>query len=104
MHAISAAALAGLSGVGASLRFESFRTAARAASLRPALRLGVLEAIGRTLEADTEADDVLLARRLAAAWERSCVLSFMLRARREALRLPAEVREAPDLQRRIVRF
>lgn len=88
IHAISAAAFARLRGVGASLGFASVRATSRAASFRAALRLDTLAEIGNTLEADAEDLDALLVRR-SAAWERCCVLSFMLRTRGEALRLPA---------------
>lgn len=66
------------------------------------LRLDVLEDIRVDFEADAENEDTLLAKR-GARWEAACVLTFMLQSRSEALRIPTEVREAPCLQRRIVR-
>lgn len=63
MHAVSAAALAGIRSLGAPIRFEAVRTVAGAAAWRAALRLEVLDDIHRDLAADADSDDAFLAKR-----------------------------------------
>lgn len=90
MNAITPAALSAMRTCRSPMSVRTFSDVCRAASTRLALRSDVLDSIRDRIAQAFDDDDTLLAAR-TPGWLADCLLSFVLRLRAQAVRLPESI-------------